>query len=213
MGKIFAIGDIHGCHEKLAELMNQVDLDPAQDTLVFIGDYIDRGKNPKGVVDYVIDLKKDVKNVVCLKGNHESMFLNYYDHGLDEMLFLENGGRETLLSYGDPGPWYEKRIFLPADHRDFFNRLQLCYETDEYIFVHAGLRPGIPLDKQDEEDMLWIRREFIDSPYKFGKQVVFGHTPTAKPHIDKTKIGIDTGAVYGGKLTCIKLPDMEFYQV
>ncbi|MBN1380667.1 MAG: serine/threonine protein phosphatase [Deltaproteobacteria bacterium] len=213
MGKIFAIGDIHGCRGMLVDLIKKINPAPTEDTLVFIGDYIDRGRDSKGVVDLIIDIKKTVKNVVCLKGNHESMFLNYYLHGVDEMLFLENGGRETLLSYGDPGLWYEKRVRIPENHEQFFKALQLYYETDEYIFVHAGLRPGIPLEKQDEEDMLWIRREFIDSSYNFGKRVVFGHTPMPGLRIDKTKIGIDTGAVYGGKLTCIMLPDMEIFQV
>jgi serine/threonine protein phosphatase 1 len=213
MEKIFAIGDIHGCHRKLVDLMKKIDLDPIHDTLVFIGDYIDRGKDSKGIIDYIIDLKKTIKNMVCLKGNHESMFLNYYVHGIDEMLFLENGGRETLISYRDPGLWYEKKLRIPESHQEFFDALQLHYETKEYIFVHAGLRPGIPLDKQDMEDMVWIRREFIESSYNFGKKVVFGHTPLARPLIDKTKIGIDTGAVYGGKLTCVKLPDMDIYQV
>jgi serine/threonine protein phosphatase 1 len=213
MGKIFAIGDIHGCHGKLCDLLEKIDLDPVHDTLVFVGDYIDRGKDSKAVVDVILDFRKTSENVVCLMGNHESMFLNYYAHGIDEMLFLENGGRETLLSYGDPGLWYEKKLRIPESHQNFFNTLKLRYETDDYIFVHAGLRPGIPLESQDMEDMLWIRREFIDSSYNFGKKIVFGHTPMARPLMDKTKIGIDTGAVYGGKLTCIKLPDMDIYQV
>jgi serine/threonine protein phosphatase 1 len=213
MGKIFAIGDVHGCNSKLADLMGKIEIDPADDTLVFVGDYIDRGADSKDVVDFIIELRTTIKKVVCLLGNHESMFLNFYCQGREEMLFLENGGRETLLSYGDTGLWFEKKVHIPESHLKFFNSLSLSYETDDYIFVHAGLRPGIPLEKQDLDDMLWIRREFMDSSYNFGKKVVFGHTPMPRPLIDKTKIGIDTGAVYGGKLTCIKLPDMKIYQV
>ncbi|MBN1664269.1 MAG: serine/threonine protein phosphatase [Deltaproteobacteria bacterium] len=213
MGKIFAVGDIHGCLEKLADLMVKINIDPIHDTLVFIGDYIDRGRDSKGVVDYIIDLKKTVKTVVCLEGNHELMFLNYYDYGIDKTLFLDNGGRETLFSYGDTGFWHKKKLSIPDSHREFFHDLQPYYETDAYIFVHAGLRPGIPLKDQVMDDMLWIRRDFIDSGYDFGKKVVFGHTPMTEPLIDETKIGIDTGAVYGGKLTCIRLPDMDIFQV
>ena len=213
MGKIFAIGDIHGCISQLDKLMAQIDIDAGEDTLVFVGDYIDRGHDSKGVIAAILDIKKNIRNVVCLSGNHEDMFLNYCLDRRDEELYMSNGGMRTLASYGFSREGTEELI-LPESHKEFFNSLRTYYETDDYIFVHAGLRPGIPLVQQDRNDLLWIRFEFINSPYDFGKTVVYGHTPISlsKPLIDKDKICIDTGAVYGGKLTCIELPEMKIYQ-
>ncbi len=214
MGKIFAIGDVHGCISQLDELMAQFDIDAVEDTLVFVGDYIDRGPDSKGVIDAILDIRKNIGNVVCLSGNHEDMFLNYCLDRRNEGLCMSNGGMRSLASYGFSREGTEELI-LPETHREFFNSLRTYYETDDYIFVHAGLRPGVPLDRQNREDLLWIRFEFINSPYDFGKTVIYGHTPVSfnKPFIDKNKINIDTGAVYGGKLTCIELPDMKIHQV
>ncbi|MGA2333356.1 MAG: metallophosphoesterase family protein [Syntrophales bacterium] len=213
MGKIFAIGDIHGCISQLDKLVAQLHIDAGEDSLVFVGDYIDRGHDSKGVIDAILNIRKDIRNVVCLSGNHEDMFLNYCLDRRDEDLYMSNGGMYTLTSYGFSREGTEELI-LPESHKEFFNSLRTYYETDDYIFVHAGLRPGIPLVHQDREDLLWIRFEFINSPYDFGKTVVYGHTPISlnKPLIDKNKICIDTGAVYGGKLTCIELPEMKIYQ-
>jgi serine/threonine protein phosphatase 1 len=214
MGKIFAIGDIHGCISHLDRLVAQLDIDEEEDTLVFVGDYIDRGLDPKGVIDYIIDIRKNIRNVVCLQGNHEEMFLNYCLDGRDEDLYMSNGGMNTLASYGFSREGTEELI-LPPSHGEFFTSLRTYHETDDYIFVHAGLRPGIPLYQQDRNDLLWIRFEFIKSSYDFGKTVIYGHTPVSldKPLIDNNKVNIDTGAVYGGRLTCIELPEMKIYQV
>jgi serine/threonine protein phosphatase 1 len=191
-----------------------IDIDPGEDTLVFIGDYIDRGPDPKGVVDFILDVKARVPNTVCLLGNHEQMFLDYLK-GIDGDLFLNNGGISTLSSYGLPfaSAMRDRKQSMPESHRLFFTSLRPYYETSDYIFVHAGLRPGISLPAQNGDDMLWIRSEFINSPYDFAKTIVFGHTPLRKPYINGKKIGIDTGAVYGGKLTCIMLPERKLYQV
>ncbi len=214
MEKIFAIGDIHGCISPLDKLMAQLDIDASQDTLIFVGDYIDRGPDSEGVIDAILDIRKNIGDVVCLTGNHEDMFLNYCLDRRNENLYMSNGGMRTLASYGF-SPEGTEELILPPSHREFFTGLRTYHETDDYIFVHAGLRPGIPLDRQDREDLMWIRFEFINSPYDFGKTVVYGHTPVSlnKPLIDKNKICIDTGAVYGGKLTCIELPKMTIYQV
>lgn len=214
MGKIFAIGDIHGCNSHLDKMMARLDIDDRNDTVVFIGDYIDRGPDSRGVVDTVLNIRKRMKNVICLLGNHEQMFLNYYLEHRDEELFLHNGGMSTLISYGFTHAG-KKHLHIPDTHMEFFTSLHPYYGTEDFIFVHAGLRPGIPMDKQNLEDLLWIRHEFINSPYDFGKIVIFGHTPLSftTPLIDKNKIGLDTGAVYGGKLTCIELPEMKIHQV
>jgi serine/threonine protein phosphatase 1 len=214
MEKIFVIGDIHGCLSHLNALMAKIDIDAEKDTLVFIGDYIDRGSNSKGVIDAILHIKKNIQNVICILGNHEQMLLNYYLENRDEELFMHNGGMSTIISYGFI-PGGKKHLHIPDEHMEFFTTLQPYCEKDKYIFAHAGLRPGIPMNKQEVDDLLWIRYEFINSRYDFGKTVIFGHTPLSftSPLIDENKIGIDTGAVYGGKLTCIELPEKKIYQV
>jgi len=208
--RIFAIGDIHGCLSHLERLMEEIRplLDPQEDTLVFLGDYIDRGPDPKGVVDLILQIKKEVRHVVCLKGNHEDMFLDWVLNGRNYDLYLYNGGGSTIRSYSQ-----DREFHLPAEHLDFFTSLRLYYETDKYIFVHAGLKAGVPLKEQDPQEMIWIREEFIYSNYDFGKLVVFGHTPLQRVLVAPNKIGIDTGAVYGGELTCLELPAQRFYSV
>lgn len=215
MGKIFAIGDIHGCLFKLEEMMTLLEIDPVADTLVFVGDYIDRGPDARGVVDLILRIKKALNNVICLLGNHEQLFLDYYLENINRNFFLINGGMSTLLSYGLTGTGGGDKINIPENHLQFFTTLYPHYETDDYIFVHAGLKPSVPLAQQDREDILWIRSEFIDSTYDFGngKIVVFGHTALSAPLVGVNKIGIDTGAVYGGKLTCVELPEIKIYQV
>lgn len=214
MGKIFAIGDIHGCSDKLTALMDKIeeDFDHRLDTLVFMGDYIDRGPDSFGVISCLIDLKNRFENIIFLKGNHEDMLEKYLlPSNLDKHTYIVNGGKHTLESYmkhcspGSPA--------IPPEHLHFFSALSDFYETDDYIFVHAGLREHVPLEAQIPDDFLWIRSDFIHSDYDFGKIIVFGHTPFIEPLIRSGRIGIDTGAVYGNKLTCVKLPDIEFYSV
>ncbi|MBP7764278.1 MAG: serine/threonine protein phosphatase [Deltaproteobacteria bacterium] len=214
MNKIFAVGDIHGCVEMLRRLMRMIAADLARDTLVFIGDYIDRSRGGPQVIDDLRALREESRNVICLRGNHEAMLQNYLD-GVEEDLYLANGGAATLAAYGiaPADSPREKKEKIPAAHRRFLESLLPCYETQDFIFVHAGLRPGIALGEQSVEDLLWIRRDFIDSDYDFGKRVVFGHTPRGEPLVDAGKIGIDTGAVYGGRLTAVELPAVIFYQV
>jgi len=210
MSKIFAIGDIHGSFDQLKELIQKIPIDFVDDTLVFIGDYIDRGPNSVEVIDYLLELKHRHPGIIFLKGNHEDMLEKFLD-GTDRFTYLLNGGQETLDSY--------LRAFksagafpIPSDHMAFFKSLRLYYETEAYIFVHAGLRPKVPLESQETEDLLWIRDKFIYSKYHFGKKVVFGHTPLEEPLVEANKIGIDTGAVYGHALTCVQLPEIEFIQ-
>jgi serine/threonine protein phosphatase 1 len=147
-------------------------------------------------------------------GNHEHMLMNYLE-GVNEDKYLENGGIATLRSYGiSHAEEPEKRkTKISRAHRQFFESLLPSYETDDYIFVHAGMKPGLPLNEQIKHDLLWIRYEFIDAEDDFGKRVVFGHTPLSYPLIMPNKIGIDTGAVYGNKLTCVELPAVKIHQV
>jgi serine/threonine protein phosphatase 1 len=208
---MYAIGDIHGCLDHLINLLDLVNPDLDRHKLVFVGDYLDRGPQASGVVDYIIDLKKkyNPENIICLMGNHERMFLDFLQ-GREEMFFLLNGGAATAVSYwGDQ--WERRERRLPFGHDHFFETLKLYYETNDYIFVHGGLRPGLPLAAQKEDDLLWIRKEFILSEFDFGRRVIFGHTPVRTPLVLPNKIGIDTGAVYGNKLTCVLLPEEKFF--
>jgi len=207
MGKIFAIGDIHGCFDKLKNLISLLPINYEEDTLVFLGDYIDRGSDSFAVVEYLIDLNKKHSNIVFLKGNHEDMLFRYL-YGKDEATFLFNGGQQTLKDYMNK----KGKIVIPPDHLDFYKSLQLYHETDDYIFVHAGMRDDVPISRQSQADLLWIRRPFILSTFDFGKRVVFGHTPLSEVIVQDNKIGIDTGAVYGYKLTCLELPDIVFHE-
>ncbi|MEN8689641.1 MAG: metallophosphoesterase family protein [Desulfobacterales bacterium] len=211
MERIYAVGDIHGCYDKLLALMEKMDIDFESDTLVFLGDYIDRGPQSFEVVAYLADLNQRYANTIFLKGNHEQM-LEKYLSGEDRITYLVNGGQQTLESYMNrPRPEGEPAI--PSTHLEFFKSLQIYHETQKYIFVHAGLKNKVPLEKQKTEDLLWIRRRFIESKYDYGKMVVFGHTPLHEPLLLPNKIGIDTGAVYGNRLTCVRLPELVFYTV
>jgi len=215
MERILAIGDIHGCYPKLVKLIEKIKLNPEKDLLVFLGDYIDRGDQSKEVVDYLVDLKKKLPSAIFLLGNHEQMLLDYLNRR-NINPFLVNGGKKTLSSYfGDSRLFSDQdlRFEFPSEHLDFFYSLSPYYELEDYIFVHAGLRDGIPSEQQELSDLLWIREDFYFSEFNFGKTIIFGHTPFQQPFIYKKKIGIDTGAAYGNKLTCVELPAMKFINV
>ncbi len=209
--KIYVIGDIHGSFNMLKRLMDTIPWRMDKDLLIFLGDYIDRGSHGKEVVDYILGLQKNSEYVRCLLGNHDAMFLDYLN-GKNIDQFIINGGDTTLLSYGinRPEEGYDQ---VPEAHIRFFRSLEPYIELENYYFVHAGFRPGIRIKEQTLTDMLWIREDFIDSNYDFGKKIIFGHTPLDAPLITGNKIGIDTGAAYGEKLTCLALPEEKFYSV
>lgn len=222
--RIFVIGDIHGCLAKIQQLIDRIDPCPVRDQLVFLGDYVDRGENSREVLDYMLQLKADYDSTIFLMGNHERMFMDFLA-GVDQDLFLCNGGDSTVRSYlgrlqdfwssSVKKPTHEEVLerLVPEHHRAFLQELYPYYENEHFIMVHAGLRNGIPLDQQSLDDLFWIRDEFIYSEEDFGKRVVFGHTPFSRPLVLPNKIGIDTGAVYGNKLTCLIIPDLEFVSV
>jgi serine/threonine protein phosphatase 1 len=214
MTKTFVVGDIHGCHNELRRLLLKVSPHPQRDTFIFLGDYIDRGPNSKEVLDTLIELKKNHNRLITLKGNHEEAFLDFIS-GKNKDFFLRIGGVQTLRSYGISelaDPYSIKNI--PAEHIHFLSNLLPFWENEEYIFVHAGLEPGVHLSQQKAEWLYWADKEsFINTDYDFGKRVIFGHSASTEPIIRPNKIGIDCGAVYGGKLTCLVLPDLEFISV
>jgi len=209
--KTCIIGDIHGCYSSLAALLEKIE--GRADSFVFVGDYVDRGPDSRKVIELLLRLKTRLPQPVFLKGNHEFMFLQVI-RGQDPFIFLNAGGRQTLESYGIQADNPEELAGrLPGEHLAFLEHLGLLHEDPNGIYVHAGLEPGRPLAEQSEEWCLWVRERFIRSTYDFGKPVVFGHTVFPEPLIQANKIGIDTGAVYGGKLTALLLPEKEFIQV
>jgi len=211
MKKTYIIGDIHGCYQSLATMMDLIG--DTDDTIIFLGDYIDRGPDSEKVVSFLVQLKKELPRVITLLGNHESMFLRYLN-GLNSQVFLRSGGQYTLDSYGlEPLSGKILSSEIPAEHLAFFNSLLLHWEDEKHIYVHAGLQPGLHLSMQSEAWCLWARDEFIYSSYDFGKRVVFGHTVFKEPYVRPEKVGLDTGAVYGGNLTCFVLPEEEFITV
>ena len=214
-GKLFAVGDIHGCYAMLLELMERLPYHDASDRMIFMGDYIDRGEHSREVVDYLVAFKKKHPQTVFLLGNHEQMLLDYLD-GSDIRPYLVNGGQKTLNSYtGNQGTLNHRnpQAYFPQAHLEFFYSLVPTFEENDYFFVHAGLRAGIPIREQSLSDLLWIREEFYFSKFDFEKTIIFGHTPFPEPFIYNKRIGIDTGAVYGNKLTALELPDQQFYSV
>lgn len=224
---LYAIGDIHGERDALCALLGELPLGP-DDRLVFLGDYIDRGPDSKGVVDRLIALAAE-RPCTFLLGNHESMFLDFLEwkdrayFGGDA--FLANGGGRTLASYGyfgasdmEPG-----RFRLPAEHEAFYRALRLWHVEGDYLFVHAGLGReqlaekdlGYALRRARPEDLLW-NRSTGDLPHRLGVTIVYGHTPLPDFGVrwnTPFSIGIDTGAVFGGRLTAIRLPDETVFQV
>lgn len=207
--RLLAIGDIHGCLDELTSLIQMVSPEPS-DTLVFLGDYVNRGPDSKGVVEYLLDLQKEFQAVFLL-GNHDKMFLDYIDRQAPS--FMLNGGAETLNSYSPDSPFQ-----IPDSHLSFFRKLQPLHETDDFIFVHAGLRPQVSLQDQKINDLLWIRDEFLNSDYDWGKTIVYGHTISPKPVISPKRIGIDTGCSFSfeqlkGQLTCMNVMNLDVWTV
>ena len=214
-GRLYAIGDIHGCADELEAILKAIA--PKQgDTVVFVGDYVDRGPASCDVIELALELERTKAETVFLKGNHEDMLLSFLGlPGRYGESFLFNGGVTTMESYGLKEDDLPVAIHhLPPRHVDFYKRLSVSYLRPPYFFVHAGISPLLQLEEQQTEDMLWIRQDFIFSPHRIDATVVFGHTPMRGVMIDLPyKLGIDTGLVYGGKLTCVEFTEGALYQV
>jgi serine/threonine protein phosphatase 1 len=211
----FVVGDVHGCLEELERLLDHL-APTAGDTVCFLGDYVDRGPNPRGVIDRLLRLRREGPECVYLKGNHEDMFLAFLGQpGRHGDAFLWNGGDATLASYGCQGlsgPAAAQK--LPAEHRDFLNGLRTYAYFDNFLCVHAGVRPSRPLASQSEDDLLWIREDFISHPHPFPYTVLFGHTPHREIFVDLPyKIGLDTGLVYGNRLSCFEIDARTVWQI
>lgn len=219
-GRLYAIGDIHGCLEELGlmiEFLKSSEKLGQQDQLVFIGDYVDRGPESKQVVQYLVDLSAEFPKTVFLKGNHEDMLLSYLGiEGDTGIYYLQNGGRETLLSYGvkEDAPPSELLAAIPESHLRFYRSLDRYAVTDSCVFVHAGLNPLVKLEDQIDDDIFWIRDEFIMNIHHFNKLVVFGHTPFEDVLVHAPyKLGIDTGLVFGHRLSCVEFSCGHLMQI
>lgn len=219
---VYAVGDVHGRADLLARLLTQIQADAIGETvatkrLVFLGDYVDRGAESAGVVEMLLTQIPVGFTADFLKGNHEGLLLDFLAEAWRLEHWRRNGGEATMLSYGvdidtlhDLGGGSEtwQQAFasaLPDAHRRFFETLKLSQTYGDYLFVHAGVMPGVPLDGQDEQDLIWIREPFLDWEEPFGRVVVHGHTPVPMPEIRSNRIDIDTGAVFTGRLTALKL--------
>lgn len=221
---LYAIGDIHGCLDELRALHDLIAVDAAERmqggvrpvTLVYVGDYIDRGPDSRGVIDALLQPPPITgADRIFLKGNHEEAMLNFLQSPEEAAGWLDFGGFETLASYGvqqrGGGAVWRMRLAeamalqLPPDHKLFFDGLLSSWSYGEYGFVHAGVRPGRPWEAQMPEDLLWIREPFLSSRARFEKRIVHGHTICTEPEVRAHRIGIDTGAYYSGILTAIVL--------
>ncbi len=224
---VYAVGDIHGCADLLDVMHGMIRHDSqipefARKVLIYLGDYVDRGPDSKGVVDRILEKPLEGFETYCLIGNHEDFLVDFLADPEAGPLWLSNGGLATLLSYGvdfrpDTGLGHgrleelQQQFFdaLPSSHLDFYRELQFSHVEGDYFFVHAGVRPGVPLHDQSDEDMLWIRNEFLDSSDDFGKMIVHGHTISWEPEFRGNRIGIDTGAFASGVLTGLALKGYE----
>jgi serine/threonine protein phosphatase 1 len=216
--RIYAIGDIHGRADLLDQIYERIEGDigrdePAGIEIVHLGDYVDRGPDSRGVIERIIAMSER-HNVVTLKGNHEDILLRFFDNPESFRFWQRLGAVETLVSYG-LGPQVLSRgddfgalsaalhAALPETHKQFLSRLPLTYECGDFLFVHAGLRPGIPVNRQSAEDLMTIRDDFLHHTERFEKFVIHGHTPVRSPDIRSNRINIDTGAYATGQLTCL----------
>jgi serine/threonine protein phosphatase 1 len=226
--RFYVIGDIHGCADQLGQVLERIDehlaLKPVHRPVeVFLGDYIDRGPRSREVLDHLI-ARSLVRETVCLKGNHETYVDNFLNDPATLAEWRHYGGLQTLVSYGlSPSANMDLAaqtklattfsLILPENHRRFLDGLMSSFTCGDYFFVHAGARPGVPLPKQREEDLLWIRDDFLISEEDFGKIIVHGHTPVPEPEIRLNRINVDTGAYATGQLTCLVLEGDKVYFV
>jgi len=218
--RIYAVGDVHGRADLLKQLFARIDEDikdnPIAETIhIFLGDYIDRGQDSAAVLDLLIE-RAGGHRMTCLKGNHEIYLSEFLENPRILASWAHYGALPTLVSYGltptiNASPREQADLALglsnamPKSHGEFLADLKLCFACGDFFFAHAGVRPGRPLSRQREEDLLWIRDDFLLHEEPFEKIIVHGHTPVREPDVRTNRINIDTGAYATGRLTCLKL--------
>ena len=223
---IYAVGDVHGRLDLLEDMQALIRADAAarpaaRRTIVYLGDYVDRGPDSRGVVARLLDGPPEGFEQICLLGNHEAWLLRFLEDADVGAGWIMNGGDETMASYGARPPRLSfgrgrleatRAAFaaaMPPDHLEFLKGLRLMWRAGDYVFAHAGVRPGVALSDQDPGDLIWIRHEFLDADDDFGAVVVHGHTIVEAPERRSNRIGIDTGAFATGRLTCLVLDGGE----
>jgi len=219
--RLYVIGDIHGRLDLLDRMIAAIERDVAEKgpdcLIVTVGDYIDRGPKSRHVLDRLLQ-NPFPGDYIALKGNHEALLQEFLEDPAVGAHWQHLGGLQTLQSFGVHvsqlmgGRNFEQaaqelRAALTPGHAGFLASLKMSLTAGRYFLCHAGVRPGVPLERQSVEDLLWIREEFLDSTEDFGKIVVHGHTPTVEPQVKPNRINIDTGAFATGKLTCVVLED------
>jgi serine/threonine protein phosphatase 1 len=228
--RIYAVGDVHGRIDLLLEVERLICEDHAAQRsraagfIVLVGDYVDRGPDSRAVLDHLLRPPPAGFRRICLLGNHDA-WLRDYVRGLPvSEAWLLYGGDATMLSYGVPldlrlsGPNQLERArggllaTMPREHRRFLDSLELGFSMGDYFFCHAGIRPGVPLEHQTENELLWIREPFLSAEVDYGKVVVHGHTIGERPVVRRNRVGIDTGAYRSGRLTALVLEgtDLRF---
>lgn len=217
---LYAVGDVHGCLDQLLDLERQILADASdisgEKWLVMLGDYIDRGPASAQVIDHLLAPMPDGWRRFCLFGNHEEHLLKFLDQRGGHPVWLEQGGIETMASYGlepigtgDPSGMADALSqAMPPSHRAFIETLPVMLTIPGWVFVHAGIRPGIPIAEQREEDLYWIRQPFLTADLPASPTVVHGHTPGREPAVAPGRIGIDTHCFHTGRLTALRVgPD------
>ncbi len=218
---VYAIGDVHGCLSELKSLENAIVTDALAfdmpKLIIMLGDYIDRGPELAHVLDHVLRPPPSGFQRICLTGNHEVAMLLYLDGRMPRDAWLGAGGRETLFSYGLDFDYLSSmyggddkaddfvRNAIPSDHLQFLRTLPIMVYSTKLVFVHAGIRPGIALEDQEDNDLLFIRSEFFDNVGLLDRWVVHGHTRIDFPRASGRRINIDTGAFRSGRLTAIRI--------
>jgi serine/threonine protein phosphatase 1 len=222
--RVYAVGDVHGRADLLAQLFSEIDADlkahPVSRAIhVFLGDYIDRGPDSRQVLDLLL-ARNQRHAMIFLRGNHEVLIEEFLRNPASFAIWRNTGGIETLLSYGIRPPSnpdaVEQRMLaqqlaevLPPAHRQFLQGLKRSFSCGDFFFVHAGVRPGVPLSQQADEDLFWIRDEFLNSKERFGKIIVHGHNPAMDVEFHSNRINIDTGAFVTGRLSCLRIASDE----
>ena len=221
---IYAIGDVHGCLDQLQKLEAEIVADgaaiPGEKWIVTLGDYVDRGGASPAVLDHVMSPAPPSFKRFALIGNHEQLLLDFLDNPAAHVEWLEWGGLQTARAYGMPEDprqsWRRQpndygrqlRRLVPPRHVDFLKHLPTCIRLPGFFFVHAGIRPGVPLDAQDDEDLIWIRAPFLKAELSGELMVVHGHTPVDAVEFVHGRVDIDTGCFFSGVLTALRvLPD------
>jgi len=226
--RAYVVGDIHGRADLLDQIHTRITEDResappgARTSIVYLGDYIDRGADSRGVIERLIAHPLPAEMVVHLAGNHEQAMLEFLDGASDGYAWLAFGGHETVVSYGirllsaQPAKARMAKLreelaqAVPEAHVRFLRSLALTHRIGDFLFVHAGVRPGRSLENQEKQDLLWIREPFLNCDRWLGRMIVHGHTVVDKPEIRANRICIDTGAYFSNRLTCLVVEGNQF---